>query len=322
MRKLFPITLAILAIFLFSVVPADKAEATPAEDYFNAAVNEVLVFGINLDSLLANNLPFLASTGDVMGMAILKTGHFEIGLGIGVVAATGADEIFNGLTIVDTSEIDIPGTLPLPNVVAFGKVGLIKKLDVGVKIGTFPEIDVGDLTFSNLVWGVEARYGLIGGKLKGPRVSVGLSVEGISGEIVFTSTNTFNSLVGGTPATFVTNAIITTEWSLTSVVLEAKVSQKLILITPFASVSIAFNGGDVETTSSGTAVATTTTPIDIFIGSYSITADQTRQEPDSTSYRAAAGLDFNFPAFRIGLEFDYDFTAEAYAGSVAFKAGF
>ncbi len=93
MRKLFPITLAILAIFLFSVVPADKAEATPAEDYFNAAVNEVLVFGINLDSLLANNLPFLASTGDVMGMAILKTGHFEIGLGIGVVAATGADDI-------------------------------------------------------------------------------------------------------------------------------------------------------------------------------------------------------------------------------------
>lgn len=321
MRKLFPITLAILSIFLFSVVPADKAEAT-ALDYFNDAVNELTTFGNSLDSFLANNLPFLASTGDVMGTAILKTGHFEVGSGIGVVAATGADEIFNGLTIIDTSEIDIPNTLPLPNLVAFGKMGLIKKLDVGVKLGTFPEVDVGDMSFSNLVWGVEARYGLIKGKLGSPRVSVGLSVEGISGEIVFTSTDTFNSLFNGTPATFVTNAIIMTEWNLTSVTLEARVSQKFILITPFASVSIAFNSGDVETTSSGSATATTTTPVDVFIGSYSITADQTRQEPDSTSYRAAAGLDLNFPAFRIGLEFDYDFTAEAYAGGIAFKAGF
>lgn len=80
---------------------------------------------------------------------------------------------------------DIPGIgVPLPGYAFDARVGgFILPFDAGIKFGTIPDMDLGDVEVGYTNFGIDVRYAVLEGGIVMPKVSVGVGYNYLSGRV-------------------------------------------------------------------------------------------------------------------------------------------
>ncbi len=259
MEKLFAVACS-LGLISGSAQAAPPANITEAIAQINA--DAALLSGW-MGHEFAKAMPFNSTAGNAVPSQ-LKLFGVSVGAGL-VVSGTDVDNDalrHLGTNLVDTSDIDMPSTLPLPMILGHAKIGLPFGLDAGVRLGGIPsnDFDEGDTHFeiSNTVFGLDVRKILVeDGIVKPFGLTLGLNYTHAKGHI--TGTTTVDTPVSGSGVTF-TNAVATsrTDWDTDSVGAQVIINKKILFMNPYLGVAANKNFGDIDSAITNTGTITHT----------------------------------------------------------------
>ncbi|MDR2247272.1 MAG: hypothetical protein LBE17_11495 [Treponema sp.] len=220
----------------------------------------------NLDELagdFARGLAFNAGLGlwsdAYIGSIVGVPPHFGVGINAGV--TTIKSTAFKGL-LSDLGESDSSLTglldglgLPLPAALVSARVGgLVLPFDVGIKGMYLPSISLGEIRSNYVFFGLDVRYALIKDSGVLPAVSIGLGYTYVGGGLGLPIGQEQNINFNGQTVKF-DRPELTISWGNSSVDLNAQVSKKLLIITPFLGIGASYGFSQVEFGVKGTVQA-------------------------------------------------------------------
>jgi hypothetical protein len=183
--------------------------------------------------------------------------HFELGLGVGAdVIGLPSLSTLNLSAIDASSNISLPGWIPIPFPVITARIGLFNGLDIGARCTYLPPVAVAGINAKYTGWGLDLRYKVLDG-LQVPTVTVGMSFDSLNGNVsIATNVNqsssyydandlsTYNVVLTGTT----TYAL---DWNTRSVGAKISVGKGLGILYPFAAIGFQRNEGSVTSTLTG-----------------------------------------------------------------------
>lgn len=125
------------------------------------------------DAYIGQLLPFPS-----FGVGI-TTGFTTIPLGV-------LEDLVDDLGLDSGSALgDVPGIgIPMPGFAVDARIGgVFLPFDAGVKFGTIPDLDVGDVKVEYTSFGMDVRYAVVEGGLIWPKISVGVGFNHLSGRV-------------------------------------------------------------------------------------------------------------------------------------------
>lgn len=169
---------ALLLLFIPGVAPAQTIEAT-----LKKIENDLSYLTVDGPVYLAGRLPVVISGADILSsMELVSFRNFGFGLGLQTGLLTSFDRLDDNFQLVPKK---LPGVVPLPQLAVVGRIGIVKNLDVGVKVTFFPEIGT---KYREIIIGggmlnvaLQARYRLLEGRGARPDLVTQLSIAFFSG---------------------------------------------------------------------------------------------------------------------------------------------
>lgn len=310
---------AVLTAGFLGMVSAAHADITADINQTKANIRQDSVLLSKwFSDLMADAAPYNSTTGAVIPKQ-LKLWGFEIGV---LAGASGTEVDVSGLralptTVVNTDDIDMVDTFPMPTILAHAKVGLPWGLDLGFRAGGIPEteVDEGDTTLEvdNTVFGIDLRKALIEEGVTRPfGLTVGLNYTRAKGDMTIVQPYSANSTIteAGTTYNATMNATGrgTSSWETQSAGAQVILNKQILFFNPYIGGSVNKNWGDADTTLN-TAGSVTIVQANNTSNSRTDTFNETgaaRTDIDSVDARLLAGFELNpLPFLKFGVYGEY-----------------
>ncbi|WP_315330006.1 hypothetical protein [Treponema socranskii] len=135
----------------------------------------------------------------------------------------------------------VPDQIPLPSASVHVRIGgFILPFDIGVYGAYF---DLNTLKFEDFTGtvnyytiGADIRYAIMKGSTTLPKLSVGAGYIRTHLALSMTGASTYSGTVGSTPASVTANADTNTSFDLNTIFVQAQISKKFLILTPYAGV--------------------------------------------------------------------------------------
>ncbi|MFC2387973.1 DUF6588 family protein [Treponema socranskii] len=135
----------------------------------------------------------------------------------------------------------VPDQIPLPSASVHVRIGgFILPFDIGVYGAYF---DLNTLKFEDFTGtvnyytiGGDIRYAIMKGSTTLPKLSVGTGYIRTHLALSMTGASTYSGTVGSTPASVTANADTNTSFDLNTIFVQAQISKKFLILTPYAGV--------------------------------------------------------------------------------------
>ncbi|UTD02036.1 hypothetical protein HRI97_02615 [Treponema socranskii subsp. buccale] len=135
----------------------------------------------------------------------------------------------------------VPDQIPLPSASVHVRIGgFILPFDIGVYGAYF---DLNTLKFEDFTGtvnyytiGGDIRYAIMKGSTTLPKLSVGAGYIRTHLAFSMTGASTYSGTVGSTPASVTANADTNTSFDLNTIFVQAQISKKFLILTPYAGV--------------------------------------------------------------------------------------
>ena len=135
----------------------------------------------------------------------------------------------------------VPDQIPLPSASVHVRIGgFILPFDIGVYGAYF---DLNTLKFEDFTGtvnyytiGGDIRYAVMKGSTTLPKLSVGAGYIRTHLALSMTGASTYSGTVGSTPASVTANADTNTSFDLNTIFVQAQISKKFLILTPYAGV--------------------------------------------------------------------------------------
>jgi len=135
----------------------------------------------------------------------------------------------------------VPDQIPLPSASVHVRIGgFILPFDIGVYGAYF---DLNMLKFEDFTGtvnyytiGGDIRYAIMKGSTTLPKLSVGAGYIRTHLALSMTGASTYSGTVGSTPASVTANADTNTSFDLNTIFVQAQISKKFLILTPYAGV--------------------------------------------------------------------------------------
>ena len=135
----------------------------------------------------------------------------------------------------------VPDQIPLPSASVHVRIGgFILPFDIGVYGAYF---DLNTLKFEDFTGtvnyytiGADIRYAVMKGSTTLPKLSVGAGYIRTHLALSMTGASTYSGTVGSTPASVTANADTNTSFDLNTIFVQAQISKKFLILTPYAGV--------------------------------------------------------------------------------------
>ena len=135
----------------------------------------------------------------------------------------------------------VPDQIPLPSASVHVRIGgFILPFDIGVYGAYF---DLNTLKFEDFTGtvnyytiGGDIRYAIMKGSTTLPKLSVGAGYIRTHLALSMTGASTYSGTVGSTPASVTANADTNTSFDLNTIFVQAQISKKFLILTPYAGV--------------------------------------------------------------------------------------
>ena len=135
----------------------------------------------------------------------------------------------------------VPDQIPLPSASVHARIGgFILPFDIGVYGAYF---DLNTLKFEDFTGtvnyytiGADIRYAVMKGSTTLPKLSVGAGYIRTHLALSMTGASTYSGTVGSTPASVTANADTNTSFDLNTIFVQAQISKKFLILTPYAGV--------------------------------------------------------------------------------------
>ena len=135
----------------------------------------------------------------------------------------------------------VPDQIPLPSASVHVRIGgFILPFDIGVYGAYF---DLNTLKFEDFTGtvnyytiGGDIRYAIMKGSTTLPKLSVGAGYIRTHLALSMTGASTYGGTVGSTPASVTANADTNTSFDLNTIFVQAQISKKFLILTPYAGV--------------------------------------------------------------------------------------
>ena len=135
----------------------------------------------------------------------------------------------------------VPDQIPLPSASVHARIGgFILPFDIGVYGAYF---DLNTLKFEDFTGtvnyytiGGDIRYAIMKGSTTLPKLSVGAGYIRTHLALSMTGASTYSGTVGSTPASVTANADTNTSFDLNTIFVQAQISKKFLILTPYAGV--------------------------------------------------------------------------------------
>jgi opacity protein-like surface antigen len=279
---------------------------------------------------LAKSLPFNASVGlnwsdAYIGQLISLPPHFGVGVSGGF--TTMDFDAINGLVKIFGLPSLPLSFMPLPAYTVEGRIGgFILPFDIGVKIGTLPDVSFGNFKFKYLLAGADFRYALLKGEAILPAVSIGFGVNYLSGGISAQVGSGMEFEVPDTGGKKLSLSAPTASfsWETVSFELKAQISKRLFIITPYfgAGVSYALSKAGYEIESKLTYTGSDINEIKQHVsGLDSINANgfKSMSEINGFGVRAFGGLSLNLAIIKLDLTGMFNFIDQNWGGTLGLR---
>jgi hypothetical protein len=226
---------------------------------------------------------------------------------------------------------DIPSLgVPLPGYAFDARVGgLFLPFDVGIKFGTIPDIEVGDVTFEYTNFGIDLRYALIEGSLILPKVSVGVGYNHLSGRVsapMGIGDTTIDSVEydGTTYVLSLSDPDIEFDWSANIVDVKAQVSKQFLMIEPHFGLGASYGRAKTNAGFDTTVAVDQELPEGVTLADLGKAAGVDIEDKgigvssdvSPFAIRAFAGASLNVALFRLDLGGMYNFNTGALGATV------
>jgi hypothetical protein len=316
----FGMRLFLLLSFGFFGATASSLAQTPQQQFNAQVTSDFQTISDYINGQFAKSMGFFSTLGwntpptvfDLVGNPKVQIG---LGVGADLMSLSGINSLPVSLINVG-STVGIPNFLPLPFPILTARIGVLKGLDLGVRVSYIPQFDISDigLGVGNTGYGISLRYKIFDG-LGLPTVTVATTWDKMTGHFSLATNfdqsgyyNTVNSYEVSGTATYQQN------WDVESFGAQLQVGKDLGVIYPFCAVGVQRNSGSVY--SSFTAVGqetfnSTPSSLNITAGSSSL--------PVILEPKFVAGFD-------VGAGFHWGVVAESngtdIAGSTSFRVQF
>jgi hypothetical protein len=254
-----------LVLILGLGIASRSAASSGTNDFEAQATADFQAIADFMNGPFVNSLGFftgLGWTGTPSAFDFVSGPHFELGLGVGADFIRLPDvSTLNLPAISASSNVSLPGALPIPFPIVTGRVGLFSGLDIGFRYTYLPPIAIAGVSANYTGWGLDLRCKVLDG-IQLPTVTLGMSFDTMNGTVsiatnVNQNTTYYDSNDSSTYNVNVTG--LTTyalNWNTRSVGGKLVVGKGLGILYPFAAIGFQRNEGGV--TSSMTGVFTET----------------------------------------------------------------
>ena len=159
MRRSWHLVTALLAL-------SAPARADTLEDTLRRVESDLGFMLADGPVYLAGRLPALVSGADFLSsMELTDVREFSLGVSVTSALLTDFDRLDDSFQMMPQS---LPSVVPMPVLNFVGRIGVARGLDVGMKAGFFPELDVRyrDTVITGSIFhiGVQARYRVLAGR--------------------------------------------------------------------------------------------------------------------------------------------------------------
>jgi hypothetical protein len=256
----------------------------------------------------------------------------SFGVGVTAGATIMPLAIFDDLTgSLEVGSIEnLPGLgIPLPGYAADARVGgIFLPFDIGLKFGTLPELELGDVSAEYTNFGVDLRYAVLDGGIL-PKLSIGAGYNYLQGAVTTplgfgeTTIASVDLPDNSTANLVLADPVLDFSWEANVFDFKAQLSKSFLIVEP--SIGVGASYGTAGTTSGlTTEVSLENAPADVSIDDVeSIAGVEVSDQGVSFSsevqpfeVRAFGGASLNLALFRLDLGLMYNFTSGAYGGTL------
>ena len=255
-------------------------------------------------------------------------------LGVGVTAGATVMPlaIFEDLTnSLDVGSIDnLPGLgIPLPGYAVDARVGgIFLPFDIGLKFGTLPELDLGNVSAEYTNFGVDLRYAVLDGGIL-PKLSIGAGYNYLAGAVTTplgfgeTTIASVDLPDNNTADLLLADPVLDFSWEANVIDFKAQLSKSFLIVEP--SIGLGASYGTAGTTSGlTTEVSLDGAPTGVSIDDVESIANvevsdqgvSLSSDVETLEFRAFGGASLNLAIFRLDLGLMYNFTSGAYGGTL------
>ena len=223
---------------------ASTADIDKAFESLNGTLTEVvpettIQLGVWSDAYIGKLFPSLPphfGAGVSAGGTFIETKALSNAIGTIITEinshAAGATTDFN-FTVLDQ--------IPLPSASVHARIGgFVLPFDIGI-YGAY--LDLNTLKFEDFTGtvnyytiGGDIRYAIMKGSTTLPKLSVGAGYIRTHLALSMTGASTYSGTVGSTPASVTANADTNTSFDLNTIFVQAQISKKFLILTPYAGV--------------------------------------------------------------------------------------
>jgi hypothetical protein len=294
---------------------------------------------------LANAAPMNTSNGLQWSQAYIgQFPHFGLGLTVGAttLSAGAMTTMANALGVTLPSSFSYVSKygLPLPTYTIDARLGgFVLPFDIGFKLGYIPPNTLRNMglqvDLNYILFGIDARYGLLKDEGFSPALSVGLGYSHMKTSVgvpgILPGPIDITAVAGGHTLGF-TSPSLQMDWSTNVLDLKAEISKKLLFITPYLGVAASLSFGTSASGSVNSSVTYDGSPLtqtDIN-NTNAYYQSQGKTPPDLSAlgisasakngtglaFRAFGGVSFNLFILYLDLGAGYDFSTGSVGGSL------
>lgn len=321
----------VLAVLL-SLTPV-TAQTIPGLAEFNDGFK-------SFSETFASSLPMNSTIGlnwsDAYIGQLLPIPSFGVGVttGVTMVPVAAFNSLLDDLDLGAANGFNnLPGAgVPLPGYAIDARIGgLIIPFDVGIKFGTMPKLDLGDVSAEYTNFGVDFRYAILAGGVVLPKVSVGVGYNRLSGRLrtpLGIGTTTLASVEVPDDDTYTLSLAdprLDFGWEANVFDFKAQVSKGLLIIEPHFGIGASFGNASTDAGLSTTVTATNSSGDDVSvdddIGSVagvdiSGTGVSIGTDVSTFSVRVFGGTSLNLPFLRFDFGAMYNINSRAWGGTI------